>query len=481
MAITLEAGFEAPPQDPNLPETLADPGAANADDSGLAGGLPGGDTPGPDPAAVADIPNDTGTDGTGTNRRGLPGPGVDSTQQQMLDSANAVNASAGQPYPGDLAAMQGNILAGDFRGSINRLGDPTGPAPNVSAPNPGGSGGLPGGSGAGQLSAADWEKDFRAANGYFDPTYNSRDAFLHEAQMGDTAIRGATGGGDQLAKMAQYDSDARRILDAITGAPDFYHSQNAADWARLHNADVANQLADVRGVGPQQAAQQGFNGRLGAPSQPAPPGANAAWLRSQIVNDVTNPVDNAHALLSDSLRSGLVDALANLGATNFRMGFDNAGNMTLNYTSKSGTPESVKADLVNMASALDTLRQRVAATQAPPAPPGGGGGGGYSPRAPRGGGGYAPRGGGGGAGDTFPAGNAMIDQSAAGGGVLLPGNNVKQGYYPDVQAMETAKGGFVNPSGATVYYDSAGDPYGYYYGGKNAVDNIQGERRGLPY
>jgi hypothetical protein len=102
------------------------------------------------------------------------------------------------------------------------------------------------------------------------------------------------------------------------------------------------------------------------------------------VNEVKNPVDNAHALLSDQMRQSIVDSLASLGATNFHMGFDAYNNATLNYTSKSGTPEQINASLVDYANALDTLKQRVTA-QTPAAPAGGGGGGGYAPR------GYAPR------------------------------------------------------------------------------------------
>lgn len=334
-------------------------------------------------------------------------------KKNMIDAANAVNDSAGQPYPGDILAQQGvetyprRMDAGNGTGGTlpGAPGNPqdvvTGTTPGVSAsglPGGGGTGGTPP-TGRGQLSDAEWNADWKSGLG-FDPVaaYNGRGNFLANAQAGDRTIRGgALAGGtgpDQLAAMALRDSDAQRILDAINKHPDFYNAPSQAEHSRLHNQDLSNQLAQMSGVSQQQAAAQGFNGQLGAPSRPAPAGTNAAWLHSQFENVPTNPATNAQAF-PDGTK--LVGELAQLkGVTLAPDPIDSYGNIVF---TENGQIRHIP--ITEWGNWQSVISERLAAQNAPPAAGGGGGGRGYPPRG--GGGGYQPPAAGGGGAPFTPA------------------------------------------------------------------------------
>lgn len=341
------------------------------------------------PQVSADSVTDTGT--TTTQRPTGYDPNLD---PNVLASAQAVNASAGQPYPGDTGAAQGftvgaNGQPGPGSATYNRRLDVTGTGTasdlfppgttTPSLPNAGTGGGTAGG--GTQLSDADWQRAFQQGMGYYVDKYENKDAFLHNALMGDQAIRGRSAGGpgiDELARMAQVDSDARKVYDAITARPDFYNTTTAANWAGLHDASLAAQAQALGGAGVTgTTGPANYNGRLGAPPGSAGGGGilgnNAAtldWLRSQEVQVPRNPVDARIALVGDTLRNELVSTLAAMGATNFHMSVDDANNLTLNYTSKSGTPEVIAGrnglgvSLVDYADALKQLQDRLGAQQA---------------------------------------------------------------------------------------------------------------------
>jgi hypothetical protein len=387
-----------------------------------------------------------------------------SFQEANPNGGSFTNPLAGVPVPGngrqptvEEQAFQKTYPNGGSFPNVSPIATNATPADVVTGTTPTAASGLPGRA-SGQFSDADWEKNWLGqGQGYVD-AYNSHDNALANYQRGDTKV---APGVEYMA--AHGDPDAMRVVAARQAAPDFYNSQNAADWALGHNASLVQQAQ--AGGGAPQTGGQGFNGGLGrAPQQASPGGPDLAWLRSQVVNEVKNPVDNAHALLSDQMRQSIVDSLASLGATNFKMGIDNYGNMALTYTSKSGTPETIKASLVDYANALDTLKQRVAAQT--PATPAGGGGGGYAPR------GYAPRGGGSGgytppAAQTPPA-NPYAAQVGAYDTSVTPTTGIRGpdngpgAVFGTNLAGNTVGGPYSNQTAPLT--DEFGQPYGRRYG-----------------
>jgi hypothetical protein len=257
--------------------------------------------------------------------------------------------------------------------------------------------------------------------------------------MEQNLLRGDAVIAPQAQYMAQFDPNLKTELAAIAARPDFYQSQNAAQWDALHNQQLTSRVA---GGDLSLAAAQG-----------------------QGVNVPAHPVDNAHALATQTMQDSLVKTLADLGATGFHQTYDPYGNATIDYTSANGKPQSIKASLVDYANALEQLRQNVAAQTAPPVAAGGGG---YAPRAaapPRGyapsrpSGGYAPPAAGGaqgpGAAPTLAAqpgvgpaqadGFGYVSETGAGGqpGVFgnQPFNNAGKQAYPQITRPFDVPGG----------------------------------------
>ena len=218
-------------------------------------------------------------------------------------------------------------------------------------------GGLPGGGAPAAANAGapgSFAQEFQQRFGYYDPRFNSQANMEQNLLRGDSVIR------PQAEYMAQFDPNLKAELATINGLPDFYQSQNAANWDAAHN---------------QQLVQRVANGEI-----------PLAAAQGQGVNVPGHPVDNAHALATQGMQDTLVKTLTQMGVDpqSIQQTFDPYGNAKLTFTSASGKPQVIDATLVGYANAIEQLRQNVAAAAPPP-------GGGAPPRyAPPRGGGYAP-------------------------------------------------------------------------------------------